>query len=72
MRFAAAAAFLVAIALPSLAIAVALGGASAGVLALVIVLRNARRLEAFVAEQTASITSLKERVQALEPPQPVG
>jgi Flp pilus assembly protein TadB len=72
MRLVGAVAFIVAIALPSLAIAIAVTGAGAGVIALAVVLHNARQLEAFVTEQTESLSSLKERVRALEPTRPVG
>lgn len=58
--------------LESVAIAIALGGAAAGTLALLVVWHNARKLEAFVVEQTSTVNTLKQRVEALEPHCSVG
>lgn len=60
------------ITLESVAIIIALVGAIAGVIALLVVLSNARNIETFVDQQTRAVKTLKERVDALEPPRPAG
>ncbi len=59
--------FALVLTLESVAIVIALGGATAGTLALLLVWHNARKLEAFVVEQTSTVASLRTRVEALEP-----